>query len=460
MLREAQGGTVLTTRIVAWKADRLSRGMYPAVALMEAIEGTGIKLEAVMDTFDENTFALLAVLGKIELDNMKHRMRMGKKARAAKGKAPAITKFGYTRDVDGYPVHDPTEAPVVIRIFELYCAGTHPSEIAKILNVEGHVTRKGLQWAKSHIHYIVDDPLYIGKGYYGRRRRHVVDLPEEDREVVRYQRRPEEEWIDVPHPPIVSDAVWEAAQVMRKKYHHIYQHKGLDLTFPLRGLAWCGFCGSRLYHLSGAAWEYKGKGGAGKKIRMDHRPRSRRYRCAGSINKRHDCPQKSYGAKKLEARVWKLVRQFIEDPDSIEAMIREREEAFTDGESLPRMRRYEAELESLEHQQQRAVTAFVKAYIDENGLAAQLKIINERQAYYKAEAEQLRNEIGSIEYQLVHLRSLHQATSHVSERLDLLTEEEKVEIVNLICEKVVVSGDEVIVHLAVNRGIKFTASSR
>ena len=38
--------------IVCWKSDRLSRGMYPAAALMEVVEARQIRLEAVMDAID------------------------------------------------------------------------------------------------------------------------------------------------------------------------------------------------------------------------------------------------------------------------------------------------------------------------------------------------------------------------------------------------------------------------
>ena len=73
MLKDAQAGSFDV--IVAWKSDRLSRGMYPAAALMEAIEGTEIGVEAVNDTIDLNTFGLLAAVGKIELENIRARAR-------------------------------------------------------------------------------------------------------------------------------------------------------------------------------------------------------------------------------------------------------------------------------------------------------------------------------------------------------------------------------------------------
>ena len=101
LLRDAQDG--LFDVIVCWKSDRLSRGLYPASALMEAIEGTDVTLEAVKDSIDLNTFSLLAAVGKIELQNIRERMQMGYRGRVSRGKITGTPKFGYAME-DGVPV--------------------------------------------------------------------------------------------------------------------------------------------------------------------------------------------------------------------------------------------------------------------------------------------------------------------------------------------------------------------
>ena len=86
MLADARRGRFDT--IVCWKSDRLSRGMYPAAALMEVVEAHQIRLEAVMDAVDMKTFGLMAAIGKIELDNFRERSTMGKRGAAKQGRAP------------------------------------------------------------------------------------------------------------------------------------------------------------------------------------------------------------------------------------------------------------------------------------------------------------------------------------------------------------------------------------
>ena len=56
LLADAKRGHFDT--IVCWKSDRLSRGMFPAAALMEVVEAYQIRLESVMDAIDMKTFGL------------------------------------------------------------------------------------------------------------------------------------------------------------------------------------------------------------------------------------------------------------------------------------------------------------------------------------------------------------------------------------------------------------------
>ena len=102
MLADARRGHFDT--IVCWKSDRLSRGMYPAAALMEVIEAHQINLEAVMDAIDMKTFGLMAAIGKIELDNFRERASMGKRGAAKQGRIPVSNvPYGYRVGEDGRP---------------------------------------------------------------------------------------------------------------------------------------------------------------------------------------------------------------------------------------------------------------------------------------------------------------------------------------------------------------------
>ena len=118
MLADARRGRFDT--IVCWKSDRLSRGMYPAAALMEVVEAHQIDLEAVMDAIDMKTFGLMAAIGKIELDNFRERASMGKRGTAKQGRIPVSNvPYGYRVGDDGRPEIVEPEAEVVRRIYRM-----------------------------------------------------------------------------------------------------------------------------------------------------------------------------------------------------------------------------------------------------------------------------------------------------------------------------------------------------
>ena len=95
MLADARDGRF--DIIVCWKSDRLSRGMYPAAALMEVVEAHQVRIEAVMDAIDMKTFGLMAAIGKIELDNFRDRAAMGRRGAAKQGRIPSGgLPYGYS----------------------------------------------------------------------------------------------------------------------------------------------------------------------------------------------------------------------------------------------------------------------------------------------------------------------------------------------------------------------------
>ena len=152
MLADARKGRFDT--IVCWKSDRLSRGMYPAAALMEVVEAHQTRLESVMDSIDMKTFGLMAAIGKIELDNFRERASMGKRGKAKQGRMPnGSVPYGYRIGEDGKSfVYEP-EAEVVRRIFRLYVQeGLVGLAIARQLARDNAPTwRPGSRWHNAYV---------------------------------------------------------------------------------------------------------------------------------------------------------------------------------------------------------------------------------------------------------------------------------------------------------------------
>ena len=163
MLADARMGRFDT--IVCWKSDRLSRGMYPAAALMEVVEAHQIRLEAVLDAIDMKTFGLMAAIGKIESDNFRERSTMGKRGTAKQGRVPTGgLPYGYRVDDAGNPyVYEP-EAEFVRRIFRQYAdeGMTAPAIVLGLERDGAPLPPMRSVWRRERVHALMGNETYRG----------------------------------------------------------------------------------------------------------------------------------------------------------------------------------------------------------------------------------------------------------------------------------------------------------
>jgi site-specific DNA recombinase len=296
--------------IVAWKADRLSRGMYPAAALMEVIEPLEVKLEAVEEHLDMNYFAMLAVVGKMEIDNIKARTMMGKRGGAKAGRlstgGPKL--FGYDV-VDGKRVINKAEAEIIEAIFDkLANKGYTQYRVALELNNALVPSSKGGRWSNNTIHRIVYNTSYKGETYAFKYK--VIEPKHPQKEMRRYSKtthifRDKKDWIEVPNftPAIVSAEIFEAAhkQVSLNKQESPRNRKH-DYLFT-NGRLKCGTCGRSMV-------------GSAKKKANGYRLF---YRCICNVKADYyqRCPQRSIGADAVEPAVWDEISRKLRNPDLI-----------------------------------------------------------------------------------------------------------------------------------------------
>ena len=239
MLADARKGRFDT--IVCWKSDRLSRGMYPAAALMEVVEAHQIRLEAVMDAIDMKTFGLMAAIGKIELDNFRERSTLGKRGTVKQGRVPTgKLPYGYRTGDDGRPEVVEEQAEAVRRIFQMYVhEGMGSYSIAVRLTDDGIPTQSGKTlWLQSRVHHILGNAAYTGAWLYGKYR-HVST-----EDGMKIYDQPEDTWIEIPIPQIIDDETWERAQALKKQRSRRAK-RNTKVLYPLQHLLRCGECGHK-----------------------------------------------------------------------------------------------------------------------------------------------------------------------------------------------------------------------
>ena len=244
MLSEARAGHFDV--LIAWKLDRLSRGVLPVGDLMAAVQPYGVGVEAVKDVVDMKYLALLASVAQLELDALRERTTMGRRGRAKAGRIPVKRlPYGY-RVVDGLADVDEYPARIVQRVYQMVLDGHGLKVISGRLNAEGIATPSGgSRWLPGILQRILADETYCGEWRYGKKR---VRRVEGGRVVSRTDRA---EQIGIPVPALVDRSAWEKVQALklqrRKRSGGIRKY-----SYLLSALLRCSECGQSLSGLARA----------------------------------------------------------------------------------------------------------------------------------------------------------------------------------------------------------------
>ena len=421
MLADARKGRFDT--IVCWKSDRLSRGMHPAADLMEVVEAHQIRLEAVM-----------AAIGKIELDNFRERSTLGKRGTAKQGRVPTGgVPYGYRIGDDGRLDVVEEQAEVVRRIFDMYInEGMGSNSIAVRLTEEGIPTQTGkLLWLQSCVHHVLGNATYAGAWVYGKYR-HVAT-----EDGMKVYDQPRDTWIEIPVPQVIDDKTWEQAQKL-KKQRSAKAKRNTKVLYLLQHLLKCGEC-SRNFHTR-ASWTTTSVRN-GKAYTYDLTAPRRYYMCNGMQGTRLSCREKPYiRAEQLEESIWSEVKRVLQNPDLIVAGIATLD-SQEGGGMEEEIAKAERDLRSIQMEEDRAIRLFVSGKITEAQLDLQRKFITERLESARAKLDDYRalEESGTEKRRL--MEEVLAWARKFGQGLDDLTPEERHDYLQMLVEQVIIDRD-------------------
>ena len=426
MLADAKQGRFDT--IVCWKSDRLSRGMYPAAALMEVIEAYQIELEAVMDAIDMKTFGLMAAIGKIELDNFRERASMGKRGSAKQGRIPVNNvPFGYRLGEDRRPQVEEAEVEIIRRVFHMYVReGMGAPAIARQLTAEGVPTPHNVgRWYDRTVTRILGTEAYRGNWWFGKVR-HVAT----EHGTRRYD-RPEDEWVGVPFPPVIDDGTWEQAQ-QAKKQRLTRSGRNTKIFYLLQHLVRCAECGYVMGCRTNRRQTVKHDG---KSYRYDLDPPHRYYNCYGKHNIGMKCREHGYiRAERLEELVWGQVKKMLENPGLIVAGIEALNSQADGGGVAEEIAKAERDLQKVQVEEDRAIRLYVSGKITEAQLDHQRKFITERLETLREKLNDYRaRESAQVERRMLAERVV-EWSGWIGDGLDDLPQEERREVLRLLLD--------------------------
>ena len=422
MLTDAREGRF--DAIVCWKSDRLSRGMFPAAALMEVVEAYQLRIESVMDAIDMKTFGLMAAIGKIELDNFRERAAMGKRGAAKQGRiSTGRPPYGYRVDSTGRPEVVDAQADVVRRIFHDYVhRGLGAQRIAWDLTDEDVPTASGGRtWHESVVQRLLGNPVYKGTWSYGRTRNIASD------EGNRVFAQPADTWIEVPVPPLVDADLWERARYSGAK-------RNTKVLYLLQHLLRCTECGRKFR--AHARWRTHATRN-GQRVTYDLTVPLRYYSCTGSVHRLRCREKPTIKAERLERCVWDEVKEVLQEPSVIIAGI----EALGEhsGESLAaEQAKTERDLRAVQIEEERLVRLYVTGKITEKMLDLQRKCITERMEHLRAKVDDFRARVATEVSRERMAESVQAWTNTVGQGLGRMSAEEQRAVLQEVVDEVTV----------------------
>ena len=407
MLADARRGRFDT--IVCWKSDRLSRGMYPAAALMEVVEAHRLSIEAVMDAIDMKTFGLMAAIGKMELDNLRERSMLGKRGKAKQGRVPSGQNlpYGYRTGDDGRPEIVEEEAKVVRRIFDLYVGGVATATISDLMEI-----KTGRAWQESRLARLLGQTAYMGLWQYGQSR--VTQT-----EAGRVRTATPEDAIEISFPLIIDRDTWDRVQALKVQRRRTAK-RSTKTFYLLQHMVKCGECGSLM-------------GGVTKA------PHLKYYRCSGMRRHRLNCRRRFYvRANDLEALVWDEVSALLREPETIVSGL---SQAAADDGLDEELKEAEKALARVQMEEDRAIRLFVSGRVTERQLDHQRKFITERLEFARRTVKDLSTRKAAASSHEGVAAAIREWADTINQGLDDLSDSERQEVLRLVMDGATIDKD-------------------
>jgi len=165
LLKDAQKGA--WDVVLVYKFDRFSRNKYEMAIHKKTLRDHGITLVSCKEHIPEGPEgvileSLLEGMAEYYSLELAQKVSRGQRETRIKGNyAGGGIPYGYRVENKKFVVNE-DEAAVVVRIFEMYAAGTFGKNIIKTLTDEGIMHRKGKPFTKTTIYGILQNTRYAG----------------------------------------------------------------------------------------------------------------------------------------------------------------------------------------------------------------------------------------------------------------------------------------------------------
>lgn len=244
--------------VLVFKLSRFGRNAADVLTSLQLMQDYGANLVCTEDGIDSSKdsgklmISVLSAVAEIERENILVQTMAGRKEKARGGEwNGGFAPYGYNL-IDGKLVIAQEEAKVIKVIYNQFATTNKGiNAIAAYLNNSNEYQKKKRQngtldaFSASFVKGVLDNPVYMGKIAFGRRKNEKVQGERNKFHIVKQQDFPIYNGI---HEAIVSEELWQAVQEKRKATGFKHEKKySLGHANILSGILRCPLCGAAMY---------------------------------------------------------------------------------------------------------------------------------------------------------------------------------------------------------------------
>jgi len=381
-------------RLYIHSPDRLARKYAYQVLLIDEFERAGVEiifLNRALGQSPEDDL-LLQVQGMVaeyERAKILERSRRGKRHAAQSGQVSVLSgaPYGYRyiskQEGGGQARYEIVldEARVVRQIFAwVGHERVSIQEVCRRLQQAGERTRTGkTSWDRTTVWGILKNPAYKGTAAFGKTKAGPMQPklraqrgdPAQPRRPVSTYEVPKEQWLYIPVPPLVSEALFEVVQAQLEENRQRARQRQRGARYLLQGLLVCAQC----------QYAYYGKAVSNKATKGKKRDYAY-YRCIGTDAYRFGgeriCDNLQVRTDKLDEWVWQEVCALLEDPQRLQQEYQRRLDAPSrENEDLTAI---QAQLGKVRQGIARLIDSYAEGFIEKQEFEPRIKRLRQRMA--------------------------------------------------------------------------------
>jgi site-specific DNA recombinase len=437
--------------ILILSPDRLARKYTHQLLLVEEFKKLGVSITFVNRQIatspeDQLLLQMQGVIAEYEREKILERHRRGKLHKAQQGKVSILSgaPYGYvyipatdTEDAR-YEILE-REAAIVQRVFHLLVNEQQSiGAIARTLSTEQIPTRRDVgKWERSVIWAMIRNPAYTGLAAY--RKTQAVERTRPTKQAHDHsfypkhahsssRDRPQEDWIRIPVPALISEAVFQQAHERLEANKRLSPRNNKKYEYLLSGLLRCQQCGYALY----------GKPTTNSKYKRLY------YRCAGQDGYRWKdkrvCGAHPVRVEAIDDLVWDQTCKLIAQPDLVlqEYTRRTQQKQRQQSEVAVLLTKKRRESKQQEIEKERLLDLYQRGQVELAEIEPRLKTIRTKIKKLQDESALVEREAKEAHHRLQLIEQFSAFTHRMTTNLSTLGFAERKQIIHLLVEEVVV----------------------